>query len=180
MLRQRLRPAFGDTACKKPCPIRWAHVEESLLTFTSTPGGGGYGQNIANGVAPGNISSILTNGLYNDEFEKYGGQWGNDNPDMSQFEGWGHLSQMIWKDTTSVGCYTSSCAPAGADPQLCNPADGQPYLKGTVCGTNPGTPAFFTVCNYYPAGNVGGQYSNVQAPQGKGFVQMTGNGIVGM
>lgn len=151
-----------------------------MLTPISVPGGGGYGQNIAEGVAPGNISSILTNGFYNDEFDKYGGQWGNDNPDIAQFEGWGHLTQIIWAATTSVGCYTSSCAPPGADPQLCNPATGESYLKNAICGPNPGIPAFFTVCNYYPAGNVGGQYSNVKAPKGGKLVAMTKNGLVGM
>ena len=99
---------------------------------------------------------------------------------MKDFEKWGHLSQIIWKDTTSVGCYTSSCAPPGANPQACNPADGQPYLKNTQCGMNPGTPAFFTVCNYYPAGNVQGEYSRVQAPKSGKFVQVTENGVTGM
>ena len=155
-------------------------VGESTLTLISTPGGGGYGQNIANGIAPGNISSIITNGLYNDEFGWYGNQWGKDNPNMQDFEKWGHLSQIVWKSTTSVGCYTSSCAPPGADPQLCKPGTNEPYLANTVCGTNPGTPAFFTVCNYYPAGNVQGQYSNVQAPKNNNFVEITETGVIGM
>ena len=151
-----------------------------MLTRFSTPGGGGYGQNIAGGIKPGNLSAILTNGFYNDEFDKYSNQFGLDNVDMSQFEGWGHMSQMLWKDTQSVGCYTSSCAPPGADPQMCNPSTGESYLKNAPCGPNGGEPAFFTVCNYYPAGNVGGMYSQVGAPKGGKFVQMTENGVVGL
>lgn len=117
------------------------------------PGGGGYGQNIAAGNAPGNISAILTNAYYNDElplFLEAIGEFGKNSPDMSNFEKWGHVTQMLWKDTSSFACYTATCSPPGADAQACD-GSGQSYLKNVSCG-NGGTPAYNTVCNYYPPG----------------------------
>ena len=116
------------------------------------PGGGGYGQNIAAGTQAGAIASILSNGFYNGEEPLYPA-YGTDNPDMGNFEKWGHFSQMVWSKTESVGCYTYTCSPPGADPLDCKP-DGTPYLKNTSC-KSPGVipeAAIFTVCNYYPPG----------------------------
>ena len=79
-----------------------------------------------------------------------GGVWGGDSPDMSRFKAWGHLTQMLWKDTTSFACYTATCSPPGADPLDCD-GSGQSYLKNVGCG-NGGTKAYNTVCNYYPPG----------------------------
>lgn len=124
-----------------------------LLTFPRAPGGGGYGQNIAAGTQAGSIASILSNGFYNGEEPQYPSDYGNNNPDMSKFEAWGHFSQMVWAKTESVGCYTYTCSPPGADPLDCKP-DGSPYLAGTTC-KKPGVipeAAIFTVCNYYPPG----------------------------
>ena len=119
------------------------------LMACSAPGGGGYGQNIASGFQTGNISAILTNNFYNDELPKYP-QFGTNNPDTTDFEEWGHFSQFVWSATTSVGCYTTICSPAGANALDCKP-DGTSYLSGLKCG-NGGIPAIFTVCNYHPPG----------------------------
>jgi hypothetical protein len=73
-----------------------------------------------------------------------------------------HFTQMVWQETTDVGCYSASCA------------------QGTV---DPGAPTAFTVCNYWPqgkqynhfnlqlsltdVGNWGGEYGdNVNSPNG--------------
>lgn len=120
------------------------------LTYRSAPGGGGYGQNIAAGISAGEIAKTLTNGFYNNEMMLYPG-YGNDSPDMANFEQWGHFSQMLWSTTTKVGCYTYTCSPPGAPPLDCNPATGQSYLAKTGCG-NGGMNAIFTVCNYSPPG----------------------------
>ena len=120
-----------------------------MLTPSSAPGGGGYGQNIAAGFPVGNISAILSNSFYNNELPKYP-QFGTDTPDMTNFEEWGHFSQFVWKTTISVGCYTAICSPPGADTLACGP-DGKSYLSGLSCG-NGGIPAIFTVCNYHPPG----------------------------
>lgn len=113
------------------------------------PGGGGYGQNIAAGTPVGNITAILTNGFYNGELPLYP-EFGTNNPNTALFEKWGHFSQVVWKSTKSVGCYTAICSPPGESTLDCKP-DGTSYLSGLNCG-NGGILAIFTVCNYYPAG----------------------------
>lgn len=76
---------------------------------------------------------MITNAMYNGEIGFYPGPYGQDNIDTSNFSRWGHYSQLVWRDTTSVGCATTYC-PQG----LAN------------AGRN--IPPYFTVCNYYPSG----------------------------
>ena len=98
--------------------------------------GGGYGQNIAAGVEAGNISAIITNLFYNGEVGWYDGLYGQDSPDMSNFEHWGHFSQIVWKGTSHIACATQDCSGRG----LANVGSNvQPY---------------FTVCNYKSAGMI--------------------------
>ncbi|KAL8712754.1 MAG: hypothetical protein Q9220_002962 [cf. Caloplaca sp. 1 TL-2023] len=125
-------------------------AQSCVYDHDRTPGGGGYGQNIAAGTPANQIAQVLTNGYYNDEMMLFPG-YGNDNPDMSNFEKWGHFSQVLWQTTTHVGCYTATCSPPGKSLLDCNPATGQSYLKNTPCG-NGGMGAVFTVCNYSPPG----------------------------
>lgn len=109
-------------------------------------GGGGYGQNIGAGAPDSDLPKMITNDMYNGEVNWYPG-YGSE-PDMSNFEHWGHFSQIVWADTTSIGCYTAYC-PNG--------------LANTGANVSP----YFTVCNYHPPGNFGGQYGkNVLAPSG--------------
>ncbi|KAI1259590.1 CAP domain-containing protein [Xylariaceae sp. FL1019] len=120
-------------------------------------GNGGYGQNIASfgqssGVQAlgddGAIAMAATNMWYDGEFKAYAPYFGQD-PDMNTFEAWGHLSQLVWSGTTAVGCHA----------QLCD--------AGTIFDF----PSWFSVCNYYPPGNVGGGYAtNVLVPQGQDTV----------
>lgn len=113
---------------------------------TST-GGGGYGQNIGAGSPPSDIPSMISDLMYNDEINYYPGYGGE--PDMSNFHLWGHFSQIVWKSTTSVGCATQ-------------------YCPGGLANTGGGVSPYFTVCNYSPPGNFGGQYgANVLAPLGQ-------------
>ena len=94
-------------------------------------GGGGYGQNIGAGAPPDEINAMITNQMYNNEMMLYPG-YGSE-PDRSNFEKWGHFSQIVWRETTSVGCYTQHC-PNG--------------LGNTGSSVSP----YFTVCNYKPSG----------------------------
>lgn len=117
-------------------------------------GGGGYGQNIAAGVEGENIGYVITGQFYNDEFKLYPG-FGTD-PSKSRFSEWGHLSQILWKDTTHVACVTKDCTAQG--------------LGGPTGGSAP----YFTVCNYKSAGNVAGGYAkNVLPPRGDPFFGVT-------
>lgn len=94
-------------------------------------GGGGYGQNIGAGAPDDEIDKMITNEMYNDEMMFYPGY--TTEPDMSNFEKWGHFSQIVWKATTSVGCYTQHCT------------DGLANVGSNVS-------PYFTVCNYASAG----------------------------
>ncbi|KAI0120683.1 scp-like extracellular protein [Xylariales sp. AK1849] len=112
-----------------------------------TQGSGNYGQNIAmwatsDGAADlgeaGAIDMASQDMWYNGEVTKYlPSYYGEATPDMSDFESWGHFSQLVWKDSTSLGCYAKLCA------------------KGTMYAD---MDAWYMVCNYRPAGNVGGAY----------------------
>ncbi|KAL7948460.1 CAP domain-containing protein [Trichoderma barbatum] len=116
-------------------------------------GGGGYGQNLASWGSTGNIDDKeiesgrrgVTDQWYNDEMENWT-FYGLDNPPSgSNLDAWGHFTQVVWKDSTKLGCFTAKC-PAG-----------------TVLGMQ----SWYTVCNYSPPGNFGGKYAeNVLKPLG--------------
>lgn len=110
------------------------HRMKFLLTLSSDAMGGGYGQNIAAGVEADNITAIITNLFYNGEVNWYDGLYGQASPSMANFEHWGHFSQIVWKGTTQVGCYTQDCSSKG--------------LANTGGNVSP----YFTVCNYKSPG----------------------------
>lgn len=92
---------------------------------------GGYGQNIGAGAPPNEIDKMITNSMYNGEMMLYPGYSGE--PNMADFHQWGHFSQIVWKDTVSVGCYTQHC-------------------EGGLQNVGSNVSPYFTVCNYYPSG----------------------------
>lgn len=112
--------------------------------------GGGYGQNIAAGVESSNISAVITELFYNAEERAYydAGNYGKgtqnedangnsvDGFDNDDFHVWGHFSQIVWSNTTTVGCATVDCSAKG------------------LASTGGNVAPYFTVCNYYPAGNI--------------------------
>ncbi|TRX98646.1 hypothetical protein FHL15_000720 [Xylaria flabelliformis] len=121
-----------------------------------TQGDGGYGQNIAlwgvsSGAeklgATGAVKMAATNMWYDGEFNSFlPSYYGQATPDMGNFESWGHLSQLVWASSTTVGCAVQFCP------------------KGTAYDN---LDAWFTVCNYSPPGNVGGAYAkNINPPKG--------------
>ena len=111
-------------------------------------GGAHYGQNIAAGVGPDEISKVISNMFYNHEEPYFNGQYGNPHP--TGFEKWGHFSQVVWKKTSQVGCHTCDCSSKGG-------------LKNTGGNVKP----YFTVCNYAGPGNIAGQYAvNIGKPLG--------------
>ncbi|KAL1988925.1 hypothetical protein VTN96DRAFT_6914 [Rasamsonia emersonii] len=112
--------------------------------------GGGYGQNIGYGIPADNIGAMITNLMYNDEFGYFENLYGQANPDMSEFDHWGHFSQIVWKGTTHVGCATVVCSNLG--------------------NVDSSEPLPFTVCNYSPPGNYAGEYAdNVLPPLGQPY-----------
>lgn len=109
--------------------------------------GGGYGQNIAAGVEANNISSIITDLFYNGEVGWFADLYGEAQPSMTNFEHWGHFSQIVWKGTTAVGCATQDCSKQG------------------LTGVGSNVPPYFTVCNYKSPGNYANEYAaNIGSP----------------
>ena len=142
----------------------------------SSVGSESYGQNIAAGTPRTGISDIITDQFYNGEVNNFlPSYYGEATPDMSNFENWGHcksssprfvgtrthfvpVSQVVWAGSKKVACATQDCTKMGGIKGL--PSDFPPY---------------FTVCNYYPAGNVGGAYgTNIGKPK-KGAASVNGN-----
>lgn len=73
-----------------------------------------------------------------------------DEPDMTDFDAWGHYSQVVWKASTTLGCHVQTCAAGTMEPTM---------------------QAYFCVCNYFPAGNVDTEYAaNVGAPIGESTI----------
>jgi len=128
-----------------------------IYAHNTAAGGGGYGQNIGAGTSAADIAVMITDRMYNDEIMAYPQPWGVDSPDMSNFEEWGHFSQIVWDKTTSVGCATQVCPSLVNIPPCTDPSE--------AC-----IPPIFSVCNYSPAGNFAGEYSNVGAPLGQPVV----------
>lgn len=121
-----------------------------------------YGQNIAmwgvsDGAAKlgdaGAIGMAIHDMWYNGEVILFDPSWyGQANPPNmdATFEKWGHFSQLVWKESTSVGCHAQFCA------------------KGTMYDD---MDAWYMVCNYHPRGNMGGGYgTNVLKPLNKATV----------
>ncbi|OAA60242.1 scp-like extracellular protein [Niveomyces insectorum RCEF 264] len=130
-----------------------------------TPGQstGPYGQNIAVYGASGNaagldtskiVGNAISNEWYNSELLQYPlSNYGSSSPDTSNFEHWGHFSQIVWAATSEIGCASQFCA------------------AGTIYSS---LDSWFTVCNYRAQGNIAGQYGqNVFPPLGQASVSVS-------
>ncbi|KAI0385080.1 PR-1-like protein [Hypomontagnella monticulosa] len=134
-----------------------ATASKCVMAHDMDQGDKGYGQNLANWAQNidayklgdiGALKMAVTDFWYNGEFRNFRDNfYGEATPDMTDFESWGHFSQMLWKSSTEVGCAAYFCE------------------KGTMYSE---FDAWFTVCNYSPPGNVGGAYgTNVFKGLGK-------------
>ena len=119
-----------------------------VYAHNTATNGGGYGQNIAAGTPPDQVSAVITNLFYNGEVNWYDSLYGEAQPDMTNFEHWGHFSQIVWKDTSHVGCATKHC-------------------PGGLGNVGSDVAPYFTVCNYKSPGNFADEYGkNIGRPLG--------------
>ncbi|KAJ5553969.1 PR-1-like protein [Penicillium frequentans] len=102
----------------------------------------GYGQNLAGSAPTASLAQHISEFWYDDELRNFDPYYGQATPggDLSTY---GHFTQVLWKDTTKVGCATVDC-------------------RGSALGM------WYTVCNYFPRGNVLGRFDrSVMRPNGR-------------
>ena len=110
----------------------------------------GDGQNIfAASGSVFNITAGIEHNWYRNEFKIMTDHhlWGKDNIEGELFYKVGHLTQIVWKETTKVGCYSQDCSGSMK-------LDNAPFSLDK-----------FTVCNYSKQGNLAGKFAlNVGIP----------------
>jgi hypothetical protein len=95
-----------------------------------------------------NVTAGITESWYKAELPFMNGHYGEPQIPDDVFHQVGHFTQVVWKGTTSVGCFSKDC---GTNMEV-NGQVGSELNK-------------FTVCNYLPPGNVNNNYDvNVQPP----------------
>ncbi|KAI1491306.1 PR-1-like protein [Biscogniauxia mediterranea] len=134
------RSLYGNAA-----PLRWnATLEAYASQYLAEPGacpsfahsGGPYGENLALGCA--DATSCV---------DAWGGEAAAYDFARPRFaENTGHFSQLVWRNTSHVGCGRRLCADGGETPA-----------------------AWFLACEYWPRGNVVGAFAEmVGAPESAG------------
>ncbi|KAM0165603.1 hypothetical protein ACHAQE_002355 [Botrytis cinerea] len=124
----------------------YAAQEGSCTTFAHdlTAGGGGYGQNIA--VSGNSDSGAFTTEAaladhikqWYEEESLFGSLYGVASPSEAVGD-FLHFTQIVWQGSHQVGCAVKTC--------------------GTDNSIYPGMYIWYSVCNYYPAGNVIGEFA---------------------
>ncbi|KAJ5752834.1 hypothetical protein N7520_009751 [Penicillium odoratum] len=69
---------------------------------------GRYDQNLAGSSPNASMSQHISDYWYNGEMRNFDSHYGQSNPG-EDFGGYGHFTQLVWKDTRSVGCATIDC-----------------------------------------------------------------------
>ncbi|KAL5345611.1 hypothetical protein ACLOAV_009365 [Pseudogymnoascus australis] len=107
--------------------------------------GGLTGENLAAGY-PNATASIDAWGTERDEYDFNKADFSHET---------GHFTQVVWKDTTTVGCGRRKCDGRG------------------------GSPGWYVVCEYYPPGNVIGAFEENVQEQVEGLENGNSEGVVG-
>ncbi|KZM25184.1 uncharacterized protein EKO05_0008483 [Ascochyta rabiei] len=112
------------------------------------PTGANQGQNLfTTSGTVFNVTAGITESWYKGEFQAMLPYFGAANIPDDVFHNVGHLTQVLWKGTTKVGCVSLDCG------------------TRMMVGGQPSNLNKYTVCNYSPPGNVYGQYAtNVGSP----------------
>ncbi|KAF2854909.1 PR-1-like protein [Plenodomus tracheiphilus IPT5] len=137
-------PLTWDTECEANARI----AAKKCLFEHYIPQGADQGQNLftVSGDAF-NATAGVTTSWYQGELEPMMPWFGKPDVPEEIFHRVGHLTQLVWKATTKVGCVSLDCG-------------GSMIVGGASSSMNK-----YTICNYAPAGNMGGEYAvNVAAP----------------
>ena len=128
----------------------WANA---CTTSEVTPTGSGYGMSVVFDVSTTyNPSKGVSDAWYNDELQQFPAYSVADLPvsgPNSNFQSWGHFSQLVWPTTTQIGCGVSTTC------------------SGTGFSTHYG-------CYYHPPGNFPGEFNMVNPPDGAPIVRANG------
>ncbi|KAF2736797.1 PR-1-like protein [Polyplosphaeria fusca] len=124
--------------CAKNCDFKHFIIDES-----------GDGQNLFTVSGDSfNVTAGITESWYKGELDAMMPYFGQDNVPEDVFHSVGHLTAMLWKSTTKVGCFSHDCGSA---------------MK---VGDQPSSMNKYTVCNYHTAGNMQNEYgAQVSGPK---------------
>jgi hypothetical protein len=121
-----------------------ARIAAEKCTFAHyIPPGVSEGQNLftVSGTAF-NVTAGITESWYKSEFPPMVPYFGQASIPDSVFHSVGHLTQVLWKGTTGVGCVSLDCGT-------------NMIVNGQTSTLNK-----FTVCNYSPPGNIATLYAD--------------------
>ncbi|KAK4168302.1 SCP-like extracellular protein [Cladorrhinum sp. PSN259] len=123
-----------------------AFADSVTTTCKMEHSGGPFGENLAIGCT--GLSGCIE--LWGNERDEYNFGLGKFTKDT------GHFTQMVWKGTTDVGCAARFCASRDKD------------------GKQTGRGSWYLVCEYWPRGNVGGQFVEMVEKKVEGLGKVVG------
>lgn len=116
---------------------RWDHDPKNQKTDGTGYVNGVYGENLYTSTAKPTLKVAIDAWVDEEQYYTYGNI--GDDATCESGQMCGHYTQVIWKDTSKVGCAMSK------------------YLKDSGLSSGPDKNWYIVVCKYQTAGNVSGQ-----------------------